>query len=389
MAINIEYFLDKKVAEIQRDEFIDTSNLYDDVADDRLRYIFSVLHYEFNRLIKFMYSKKNFHFNANESRELLKYIKVYKETKEVLKNTGNSFELDQDYDSFLRECGKFLQSSCGSEIPEDLQKIELKEYEPIFSFVEQVEIQTPTEKLQYSLKLIGAGSYAKVYKYHDEFYDQTMVLKRANAGLSEKELGRFKKEYDVMKSLNSPYILKVFKYDSKQNQYYAEYVDLTLHEYIQKNNQKLTINERYNIIMQVLKGFKYIHSKQILHRDISVTNILIKKYDDIVRIKIADFGLVKEKNSNLTSIDSEIKGSLNDESNLSVVGFANYSILHETFALTRLILYILTGKINLDKINDTSIREFVLKGTNGDLEKRYKNVDELTQAFLDLYKRII
>ena len=191
-----------------------------------------------------------------------------------------------------------------------------------------------------------------------------------------------------MNDCNSPYVLKVYKYNKSKNEYYMEYLDQTLYDYIRINNQKISMGERFNVVMQILKGFQYIHSKGILHRDISLTNILIKKYDDAIRIKIADFGLVKEKNSNLTSLESEIKGSLNDESNLRVVGFAKYDIYHETFALTRLVLYVLTGKTNLDKVENKDIREFVLKGTNGIFEKRFKNVDDLILAFKELYKKI-
>lgn len=388
MAINIEYYLNKKYEEIIIEGAVRTEELYSNVADKRIKYIFAVLHQEINRLIKFMYSKTNFHFNANESRELLYYIEYYEDLKYILKNTGNAFEMDDEYNKFLLDCKKFLVSSGGSAIPEDLEHIRIKEYEPIFYFCSRVEVANPVENPNYNLKLIGEGSYAKVFKYTDSFYNQTFALKRANSNLSDKELERFKREYDVMNKFNSPYILKVYRYDEKRNEYCMEYVEQTLYDYIRLNNQKLSLNERFNIIMQVLRGFQYIHSNEILHRDISLTNILIKKYDDVIRVKISDFGLVKEKDSNLTSLESEIKGSLNDESNLRVVGFAKYGMHHETFALTRLILYVLTGKTNLDKVDNTAIRAFVLKGTSGIVEERFKNVDDIIIAFKELYKKI-
>ena len=39
---------------------------------------------------------------------------------------------------------------------------------------------------------------------------------------------------------------------------------------------------RINIVNQLFKAFSYIHRKGYLHRDISLTNILLKKYDDIM-----------------------------------------------------------------------------------------------------------
>ena len=77
---------------------------------------------------------------------------------------------------------------------------------------------------------------------------------------------------------------------------------------------------------------------------------------------------------------SEVKGSLND-SNLQFVGFASYNMEYETFALTRLIYYVMTGKYNLENIRNENIRNFVLKGIDPMLEKRYHSIDEMQMAF--------
>jgi len=41
---------------------------------------------------------------------------------------------------------------------------------------------------------------------------------------------------------------------------------------------------------------------------------LLKKYDDVVVVKIADFGLVKVVDSDLTSASTNFKGYFNDPS---------------------------------------------------------------------------
>lgn len=53
---------------------------------------------------------------------------------------------------------------------------------------------------------------------------------------------------------------------------------------------------------------------------------------------------------------------------------------HETFALTRLCYYILTGKTNIDRQKDGTIKAFWEKGTNPDKSKRFSSVDELKRA---------
>ena len=133
-----------------------------------------------------------------------------------------------------------------------------------------------------------------------------------------------------MKELNSPYILEVYKFDEVKNEYIMECADETLYNYISKNNTHLTTSQRKFIINQIFKSFDYIHNKIGLHRDISSTNILIKHYDDLLIIKVSDFGLVKITDSNLTDDDSELKGSLNDPKLGVIGGFKNYSIEYET-----------------------------------------------------------
>ena len=384
MAVNVDFYLKKRCEDIQIEKALRLEELYNDIDNPKLRIIFATLHQEFNRLISFMYNKTNGHFNADESRALDYYINFFEDTKYTLKDTMYSFDLNEDYKKFLNECTKFLSLSGGSTIPADLNRIRIIDYEPIFFLRRSIKVNRNSEDKRFNIKLIGSGSYAQVFKYHDDFYDIDVIIKKADKNLNEKEIERFKKEYSIMKSMNSPYILKVYRYEENNNEYYAEFVDETLYDYIIRNNSKISIEKRKNIAYQIFKAFSYIHSKELLHRDISLTNVLIKHYDNSDIIKISDFGLVKEKDSNLTTTESDIKGSLND-SNLYVIGFKNYSMEYETYALTRLILFVMNGKTNLEKIKDNNIRNFVLKGTNGDVNKRYKCINEMVVDFNKIF----
>lgn len=199
--------------------------------------------------------------------------------------------------------------------------------------------------------------------------------------MREDELERFKLEFESMKNLNSPYIVEVYRIDEKNMEYLMEYMDETLEQYIDKNNTKLNINSRVMFVRQILRAFKYIHSKGVLHRDISTKNILVKKYEDTVVLKVSDFGLVKVPNSELTRKGTEIKGSLNDHKSLEILGFENFRIEHETYAITKLIYFIMTGKETLEKYNKTKYNEFVSKGISEKLDNRYKSIEEIELAF--------
>ncbi|MDR2067682.1 MAG: protein kinase family protein [Holosporaceae bacterium] len=195
---------------------------------------------------------------------------------------------------------------------------------------------------------------------------------------------RFKQEFDEMAKLASPYVIEVYRYNAEKEEYIMEYMDYSLYDYIEKYNVTMEKKRRKNIGLQVLKAFAYINSKKLLHRDISPNNILIKEYEDSIIVKVSDFGLVKCIHSDLTSIQTEVKGCFNDPS-LFVDGFSNYTLQHEIYALTKLLCYVITGKINLDKVDNLKIKAFINKGMNADKSRRFENLDVLRESFLDLF----
>ena len=222
--------------------------------------------------------------------------------------------------------------------------------------------------------------FTNVYKYKDTFYNRPFILKRAKKELTDKEVARFKREFDVMNGLSSPYILEVYCYNPDKNEYIMEYMDYTLDGYIAAHNSTLTIIQRKGIAQQILRAFDYLHSKGHLHRDISPKNILIKEYDDTLVVKRSDFGLVKIPDSTLTTVNTEFKGYFNDPA-LVVEGFNTYGIVHETYALTRVIYFVMTGKTNTEKIANQNLRAFVERGLNPDKTKRFQNIRDMISAF--------
>lgn len=237
-----------------------------------------------------------------------------------------------------------------------------------------------------NMKTLGDGSYATVFRYTDEFYHKEFALKRAKNNLTNKEIERFKREFDQMRALHSPYIVEVYSFNEERNEYTMELMDYTLEKYISLNNSTMTVASRKSIISQLLRAYKYLHSKGVFHRDISPKNVLIKQYDDTLVVKLSDFGLVKIPDSDLTSLNTELKGALNDPS-LKVEGFGNYGLLHELYAITLLFVFIMTGKTNWAKVSNPAIKAFMEKGTNPDKKKRFQTLDELgeqAKACLDI-----
>ncbi len=377
---NLDKALKIKLSEWNEDDSKKYMDFYEEIPNEDLGKILSIYHYKINNLLEYLNSRLyNGHFTAQESRELIYISQDLDRFNVKLKGTKFEFEMKQYYVDILSKCKSFLQTSGGSPIPNDFKAIDIVDFEPLFSLKQHTKIKN--NNVTYKIKPIGGGSYADVFKYRDEYYNKTFVIKRAKNNLREDEYKRFKVEFEETKKLNSPYIVEVYNFDEENHEYTMEYMDKTLERYILENNNKLSYTERINIVTQISKAFKYIHNKGVFHRDISTKNILVKIYEDIVVAKISDFGLVKLQKSNLTRQGTEIKGSLNDHHNLEIVGFDNYRMIHETYALTKLIYFIMTGRTSLERYDKTKYKEFVRRGISPNIEERYSSIDELKEAF--------
>ncbi len=384
--MNIENYIEAQYRELQLKGFnAEFSDLYKAVEHSKLREIITTLHYYFTSLFRTMNERLptgeyGAHFWADPSRELIGIIEITLGLYNALKGSKYAFEIDDYYFDLIKKCRDFLSSSGGSTLPANMAKIDLYYVQPIFKMAKSIIVKKTSTEIAYDMKQIGEGSYAVVYKYKDTFYNRNFVIKRAKKDLSDKEILRFRREYEEMKELSSPYILEVYRYSEDKNEYIMEYMDNTLDSYIAKNNAKLSDSQRKGIAQQVLRAFNYIHLKGLLHRDISPKNILIKEYEDVTVIKIADFGLVKIPDSELTTVNTDFKGYFNDPS-LVIEGFNAYNILHETYALTRIVYYIMTGKTNTEKIVNIKLKAFIEKGLNPDKSKRFQNVSEMINSF--------
>ena len=385
--MNIENYIESQYKELLACSQINAeySDLYKPFKNQKLREILMTLHHDLIGLFRTMNERLptgeyEAHFWAEPSRDLIKRIDIIFSLFSSLKGTPLAFQIDSYYLDLLTRCRDFLSSSGGSSLPPHMAKVDLYYTLPIFMPLNSITISHKQQDFTFELKLIGSGSYANVYKYKDTFYNRPFILKRAKKELTNKEIARFKREFDVMNELSSPYILEVYCYNPDKNEYIMEYMDYTLDEYVTAHNSKLTIIQRKGIAQQILRAFDYLHSKGHLHRDISPKNILIKEYDDTLVVKLSDFGLVKIPDSTLTTVNTEFKGYFNDPA-LVVEGFDTYGIVHETYALTRVIYFVMTGKTNTEKISNPSLRTFVERGLNPDKTKRFQNIRDMILAF--------
>ncbi|PWT90575.1 MAG: hypothetical protein C5B55_09515 [Blastocatellia bacterium] len=138
------------------------------------------------------------------------------------------------------------------------------------------------------------GGMGEVYLAEDTRLHRNVALKFLPAHLTqnEKYLLRFKQEARTVAALSHPnacMIHEVVETDDGQTCIVMEYVEgTTLRERIQR--QPMKVEEAVDVAIQVASALSAAHEAGIIHRDIKLDNIMLRR-DGYV--KVLDFGLAK------------------------------------------------------------------------------------------------
>jgi hypothetical protein len=177
-----------------------------------------------------------------------------------------------------------------------------------------------------------------------------------------------------MKRLSFPYVVEVYQYNDERNEYRMEYCDETLRDYVATRNNSLGFASRKRIALQFLFGLNYLHSRELLHRDISLQNVMLKVFDGgAVLVKLSDFGLVKDQASAFTRTQTEMRGTIRDP---LLDLFKDYSIGNEIYSIGWVLSYIFTGKESLN-VSPDDVGAIVQKCTAHDYSARFTSVIEV------------
>jgi len=305
------------------------TRLYEE--DPEFGHMFSVLHKRLNEHFDGINDRalSTHHYWAANSRDLLALIRELNDDLHELRLAGVEVSLVESYQEALERCQPWLSRSGGSAVPEDFESISVIRYEPVFRASDTIRLAKQPNSLK--LSMVGEGSYAHVYSYVDPDYDIKFAVKRAKRGIDPRDLDRFRQEFNVMKRLSFPYVVEVYRYDEDRNEYRMEFCDETLRNYVSRRNATLGFASRKRIALQFLYGLNYIHLQGLLHRDISLQNVLLKVFaGGAVLVKLSDFGLVKDQASEYTRTHTELRGTIRDP---LLENFKDYSITNEIYAI--------------------------------------------------------
>ena len=144
-------------------------------------------------------------------------------------------------------------------------------------------------------KVIGHGGFGRVYAgwYHD------LKVAVKDYGVMYEELtleGRtdIMREFILMKNLNHTNVVRVYGFILHRGSLamVMEYANRgSLKQYMDKRSFQTNNWLQYHILLQVALTIRFIHSQNILHRDLKPDNLLlVQDKTSNYSIKLADFG---------------------------------------------------------------------------------------------------
>ncbi|KAK7838242.1 mitogen-activated protein kinase homolog NTF3 [Quercus suber] len=150
------------------------------------------------------------------------------------------------------------------------------------------------------IKPIGRGAYGIVCSSVNRETNEKVAIKKIH--------NVFENRVDALRTLRELKLLRHLRHENvialkdvmmpvhrrsfKDVYLVSELMDTDLHQII-KSSQSLSNDHCQYFLFQLLRGLKYLHSANILHRDLKPGNLLINANCDL---KICDFGLARTSN---------------------------------------------------------------------------------------------
>ncbi|CAB5356662.1 unnamed protein product [Rhizophagus irregularis] len=183
------------------------------------------------------------------------------------------------------------------------------------------------------------------------------LVKRKSPKFEEKAIENLAKQLKYLCTVSCHYNINSFLGISKDDIAYVvvlEYVNNgNLRDFLKENFDSLQWENKIRMALDITRGLKYLHSKNIIHKNLNSNNILVD--DD--KLLIADFGLPRPATSNS-------KGNT-----IGNIGQSNTDDTHEKHEDSSV-------TSNSNNFNDLEYQQLFEKCWDGDPGKRHDDIHE-------------
>ncbi|MDR2408961.1 MAG: AAA family ATPase [Bacteroidales bacterium] len=151
-----------------------------------------------------------------------------------------------------------------------------------------------------------------------------------------------------------------------------------------KRETNLNIHEAKNLMLSILNGLSYLHSKHIIHNDITVQNVMLDLSGRITIPKIIDFGYARYLNQDNSSLHNEEQSLFYTSNEMFNRVFSAQS---DIFSVGALYFHLITGlppwlvELPKNKSDKNQVVDIIIK----EREKKLRfpnNIDEQTQQVI-------
>lgn len=207
---------------------------------------------------------------------------------------------------------------------------------------------------------LGSGGMGDVYKAFNPTLNRYAAVKILNdAGFSE----RFRNEAHIQSTVSHPNIARLYEYTNIGDKLciVMEYVEGECLDVIRRRRGKLSSEETENIIRQIVSALSYLHSKEIMHRDIKPQNFKVQPDGTV---KMLDFGIAKNKNSPKLTQAGFVVGTMDY---LAPEQFNQQAELKsDVWALAVMAYELVTGYMPFESSNAVALQASICKGSYTD-----------------------
>ncbi|WP_409273455.1 serine/threonine protein kinase [Neobacillus sp. SCS-31] len=228
----------------------------------------------------------------------------------------------------------------------------------------------PTEKwgrYEVDLKEEGYGGTSTVYFGFDPLSQRKIAVKKIK---------------DITTGLKESWIMNLYG----KNKKLVEFYDFFIHEHQacivmeQLNGSFLTsldTKKAIKVTINILKGLAHLHSKGILHTDITPRNIMLTN-EKTLDIKIIDFESARLKDS-AGVYRGKVEGWIFSPPEAKEIDNS-----YDLYGAAAVCTYVLTGKVDPKYVKEENLRKVLLRAMNHDPRQRYKKASDMIKDLKSL-----